>query len=184
MEFDAFSNNIEPGGLRSITEIKILLCYLLTSVHSALSRGQINEIVSEYGLANFFEVNAALDSLSDSGVLIQPRSDVFIAGDKAKVIAADLDVTLPYTVRSQAVEAASKLLLRVKRNSENTAVIIKNEKGYTVSCKVEDLGVNLMNLEIFVGDILQAEKVREGFISNASDVYKSVISHLTGTDEP
>ena len=38
MEFDAFTGGIEPGGLRSKDEIRILICYLLTSVSAPLSR--------------------------------------------------------------------------------------------------------------------------------------------------
>ena len=32
MAYDAFTGGVEPGGLRSKDEIRILLCYLLASV--------------------------------------------------------------------------------------------------------------------------------------------------------
>ena len=56
MEFDAFTGGIEPGGLRSKDEIRILICYLLTSVSAPLSREDILSIMQENGFANYFEV--------------------------------------------------------------------------------------------------------------------------------
>lgn len=183
MEFDAFANNIEPGGLRNRTEIKIFICYLLTSVPSPLTRGQINGIVGEYGIANFFEVNDALDSLVETGVITVSEPDCFSGTEKAKTVADALDVSLPYTVRKQAVDAAMKLLARVKRESDNIAQIKKNDNGYFVNCRVMDSGVSLMELEIYVADILQAEHTKQHFLDNATEVYKSVISAVTGTGE-
>ena len=183
MEFDAFSNNIEPGGLRNRTEIKIFICYLLTSVPSPLTRGQINGIVGDYGIANFFEVNDALDTLAETGVIAVTEPDCFTGTEKAKAVADALDVSLPYTVRKQAVDAAMKLLAKVKRESDNIVQITKNDDGYSVSCRVMDNGVCLMDLEIYVADILQAEHTKQHFLDNASEVYRKVISAVTGTEE-
>ena len=183
MEFDAFSSNIEPGGLRNRTEIKIFICYLLTSVPSPLTRGQINGIVSDNGIANFFEVNDALDSLVETGVINAIEPDSFSGTEKAKTVADALDISLPYTVRKQAVDAAMRLLAQMKRESDNIALIKKNDNGYSVNCRVMDNGVCLMELEVYVADILQAEHTKQHFLDNASDVYKSIISTITGTSD-
>lgn len=183
MNFDAFSNNIEPGGLRNRTEIKIFICYLLTSVPAPLTRGQINAIVGDYGIANFFEVNDALDSLTETGVITVTEPDCFTGTEKAKTVADALDVSLPFTVRQQAVDAAMKLLAKIKRESDNIAEIKKNDDGYSVVCRVMDNGVCLMGLEIYVADILQAEHTKQYFLDNATKVYKDVISSVTGTED-
>ena len=52
MEFDAFSAGVEPGGLRSQSEIRLLLCYLLKSVDLPLSRSMILSVIQDSGLAN------------------------------------------------------------------------------------------------------------------------------------
>ena len=41
MEFDAFTGGVEPGGLRTKNQIRILICYLLSSVDAPLSRQDI-----------------------------------------------------------------------------------------------------------------------------------------------
>ena len=58
--FDVFTGGIEPGGLRSKDEIRILICYLLSSVSVPLSREDILSIMQENGFANYFEVTDSL----------------------------------------------------------------------------------------------------------------------------
>ena len=70
MEQQSFSEGIAPGGLREGAEIKLLVCYLLKSLDRPLSRAQINEILQEYPIANYFEVNQAMSDLVKSGNLI------------------------------------------------------------------------------------------------------------------
>ena len=74
-----------------------------------------------------------------------------------------------------------KLLAKIKRESDNIAQIKKNDSGYSVNCRVMDNGVCLMELEVYVADILQAERTKQHFLDNAAEVYKNVISTVTGT---
>ena len=52
LEYDAFDEGIEPGGLRSRNEIKVLVCYLLKSIEQPISKQLINELLQENSLAN------------------------------------------------------------------------------------------------------------------------------------
>ena len=63
MKQDAFSAGVEPGGLYSSQEIKILICYMLAGVGEPLARHSVLEILSGNGMANFFEAGAAVDEL-------------------------------------------------------------------------------------------------------------------------
>ncbi|MGN1478253.1 MAG: DUF4364 family protein, partial [Acutalibacteraceae bacterium] len=61
--YDAFSQGVEPGGLRSKNEIKILICYLICKMDSGLTKQQLSDIIVSKGLANYFEVNEALSDV-------------------------------------------------------------------------------------------------------------------------
>ena len=63
MNHDAFSAGVEPGGLYSSQEIKILICYMLAGVNEPLTRQSVLEILTADGMANFFEAGAAIDDL-------------------------------------------------------------------------------------------------------------------------
>lgn len=67
MGFDAFDAGVEPGGLRSKSEIKLLVCYLLRSVGEPLSKDVIDEVMQSYGFANYFDVSQALLELVQTG---------------------------------------------------------------------------------------------------------------------
>ena len=45
--FDAFTGGVEPGGLRSQSDIRLLICYMLASVQEPLSKEDI-ELITLY----------------------------------------------------------------------------------------------------------------------------------------
>ena len=93
--YDAFSQGVKPGGLRSRNEIKILICYIICKIDSGITKEQLNEILSSEGLANYFEVNQALSEvikngnvrveLSDKGEEILYPSDLGKSNAKEKI---------------------------------------------------------------------------------------------------
>ena len=70
MKQDAFSAGVEPGGLWHKNDIRILLCYILSSVRGPLSRRDLTRIIQEKGLANYFEVEDALAGLVEQGNIL------------------------------------------------------------------------------------------------------------------
>ena len=66
VNYDGFAGGIEFGGLRSILDIKILICYILDSVKTPMARNQICDVLQKTGLANYFDINSALDELLEN----------------------------------------------------------------------------------------------------------------------
>ena len=77
MKQDAFSAGVEPGGLWHKNDIRILLCYILSSVPGPLARQDLTQIIQEKGLANYFEVEDALASLVAQGNVKQDGEGCF-----------------------------------------------------------------------------------------------------------
>ena len=73
---DFFTQGIEPGGLTSGQETRILVCYLLNSVKKPLSPTQINSIVQQDGLVNYFELSSCIAETSRASVHIRTDSDI------------------------------------------------------------------------------------------------------------
>ena len=185
MEFDALTAGIEPGGLRSKNEIRILICYLLSSVNAPLSKDAILTIVQDNGLANYFEVTNALAELVENGNLIASgeRQDIYTASDTAKMIANQLDTALPVTVRDRAVNAAINLLAQAKRERENKVEITKIDLGYQVTCHVSGGDMDLMNFSIYVPDSKQAKMVKHFFQKQPQQIYQMLLALVTGNHE-
>ena len=76
-DYDAMTQDIGVGGVRSKYGIRILLCYILKNVNSTVSRSAFIEILTRTELVNFFEINPALDTLKENGLveLIEKEDD-------------------------------------------------------------------------------------------------------------
>ena len=182
LEYDAFDEGIEPGGLRSRNEIKVLVCYLLKSIEQPISKQLINEILQENSLANYFEINQAVSDLVRAGSLeeaAQEGDTVYRVTDQGRSAAQTLEVNLPRSVREKAVNAAIRLRTRAKREQENRIDIEKLENGYHVTFTIYDSTDELLKLTIFVADSMQVETVRKNFLNDPVKLYSNIIASLT-----
>lgn len=180
MQHDAFSAGVEPGGLHSRHEIKILICYTLLAVGSPMPRGDVLDVICGGGMANFFDTSAAIDELIELGNLHEREDDTLVVTDTGAHAADTLADLLPYTVRERSAKAALQLLARRRNEQENRVNIQKTDNGHTVTCTVGDDDAPLLSFTLLVSDERQAEVVREQFLQDPLLLYQSVIAVLTG----
>lgn len=182
VDFDAFASDIVYGGLRSMLEIKVLVCYLLDRVKEPMSRKQLCDCVQETGLVNYFDINTAIDELLESGMIYEDMyqgDEALFLAEKGKNNAAVLETTLTNTTRDRSVKAALKLLARARTERETKSEITKTETGYQVAFEIEGFGEKLMGLSLYAADVLQAEQLKEAFLNDAAGLYTTVIDKLT-----
>lgn len=179
MKQDAFSAGVEPGGLWHKNDIRILLCYILTSVGAPLSRQDLSRIIQEKGLANYFEVEDALATLLKQGNIAQDEQGFCAVTRGGLEIANSLDATLPLSVRDKALEAAFTLLAQAKAQRENRVELQKIKQGYQVTCHISGGDMDLMAVTLYVPDRAQAEMVKRSFYKDPAGVYKLVLASLT-----
>ena len=181
---DGFDEGVAPGGLKDADDIKILICYLLKSVGRPLSFDNLNEILQHDGLCNYFGFASALHELLVSGhvdLLKDGGVEYYKATGLGEATAALFERRLPVTVREKAVNAAVRLLARIKRESENRVEIAQNTSGgFEVTCTVYDMGDTLMSVKLLVADRAQAESVKRQFQTNPEIVYKGMLALMTG----
>ena len=182
MEYDAFIGGIEPGGLRNKNEIRILICYMLTSVGASLSKDGVIAVLQENGFANYFETADAISDLLENGNIAPDEADASSSHitDSGRMIARQLDVTLPFSVRERALSATLNLLARIKREAENQVHIKKCDRGYQVDCHISGGDMDLMSFTLYVPDLLQAKLVRSRFQEDPERVYRCMLALVTG----
>ncbi|MCM1544263.1 MAG: DUF4364 family protein [Ruminococcus sp.] len=182
MEQNTFSEGIAPGGLREKTEIKLLICYLLKKLNQPLTHTTINEILQEYSIANYFEANQAISELVKAGKIIctlQNNDEVFEITARAIYDVAEIEKSLPRSIREKAVGAALKILARERIKRESKVEVEQLEHGYHVTFTVEDVDTQMLKLTIYVADKSQVELVKRNFFNNAVEIYSDIISSLT-----
>lgn len=176
-EFDAFSEGIEPGGLRNRTHIKILITFIVNKIKEPLRDTMLIEALQIHGLANYFEATQALDELIDGGNLSCADGLVYIT-PKGALSVDELSQEIPRSVRETALADAINLQLIEKRESENTVETVKIDKGYNVTFRVKHKNDILMELTVYAADFEQAEQLKHNFLKNPSNVYSTVVSSL------
>ena len=180
MEFDAFTGGINPGGLRNKNEIRILICYLLSSIDSPLSKEDIINIMQENALANYFEVTDALSELIEhNNITVDTITGLCTPEDSARMIAEQLDTALPASVRECAVSAAINLLARARLERENKVEISKTDHGYYVTCHISGGSTELMSFKLYVPDLRQAKLVKKNFYQSPGQLYQVLLSLIT-----
>ncbi len=176
-EFDAFSQGVEPGGLRSKTQIKLLVNYLVANIREPINSAVIIEALQVHGLANYFEVTQAVDDLIENGNLSEADGMLYIT-PKGVVSLGELSEELPNTVKETALADAMKLILLEKRESENTVDIRKTDSGYFVTFRVMHKDLPLMELTVYAADLEQAEQLKSNFLRDPAHVYSTIAASL------
>ena len=179
--YDAFSQGVEPGGLRSKNEIKILICYLICKMDSGLTKQQLCDIIVSKGLANYFEINEALSDVIKNGNVrseLDGEQERLFPTQLGKANTAELEGELPYSVKETALHSAVNMMTRLKRERENKIEITPCNNGYEVSVSIMDNDDKLLSVTLFVADSDQAVTVKENFLRDPVRVYSSIVALL------
>ena len=181
MAFDTFDEGVSLGGMRSKTEIRTLICYMLKSVGSPMRKDTIVNALMEKGLANYFETSSSFDDLVRNGNIELTDADkkLYKNTSNGDMIATQLEDTLAPTVKERAIECALSLLRQEQIESENKVTITKCENGYNVTCKISGGDMELLSFTLYVPDITQARLIRKNFYKNPDMFYSVMIAMLT-----
>ncbi len=181
MAFDTFDEGISLGGVRSKTEVRILICYLFTSVKQPMSKETVVDALLEKGLTNYFEASSCFDDLVKSGNLIplEDNTRLYEATANGKMISQQLENNIALTVRERAYECAMALLEKERIEKENKVIIEKNQNGYTVKCTISGGDTELMSVSMHLADVEQARTVKKNFYKNPQLFYKVMLAAMT-----
>ncbi len=181
--FDAFNAGVKEGGLRNRSEIRLLVCYLLRAIDRPVPKNLLVDAVLRERLANYFELNEAIDELLKSGNIdrdIQDEDEVLTVTARGRESAELLETTLPRSVREQAVNSAIKLMTLARNKRENKILTEQlSDGGYNVTFILGDEQNELMRLTVYVADRMQVEVVKNNFLEDPVKLYSSIIAALT-----
>lgn len=182
MESDAISAGV--GSLISTAEIKVLICYVINGVKSAVPGKQLANLFNIEGIANYFEVMDALEALLKSNNLTYNEADdTYNVTEKGADASETLKTILPYTIKEKAFALTAKMISRLK-NARDTRIETVKENGVMyLICSAVEGGQELMSVKIMVTDETQASAIKERFLDNPSRVYTGLVDLLTSDSE-
>lgn len=178
MQENSFFEGVKPGGLTTSTEIRILLCYLLDSVHTPVSRNQLENVLLGEELVNYFVLAESLAQLQEQG-LISGTDDGYTVTESGQTVAQTLASELPRTVRDTAVRSVILAQQYAAKKAAHQAETEQLANGYSVRCRIEDTSGPLFALDLYMPDSLSAEAVKKQFVENGDEIYKLLLAALT-----
>lgn len=175
----AFSAGVRFGGLTDRTEIKILLCYLLSNAREPLTSQQIIDTVSGQELANYFELQDALSKLVNQGLIVE-KDGMYTITEEGADISKELEKSLPYTVKERAYKAAIEILQYENLKRQNRTVITPLENGgFNLNCTISDADFTLFSFDIHMPNEKAAKLAQENFIRYGQDIFRCVLGITT-----
>ncbi len=184
MERDAIPAGVSKiGGLFSTADIRILICYILSSVQEPVPGTMLCEVLHHEGIANIFEVSDSLAFLTDSGHIeeLDDESGSYIVTDSGRDVAETLKTSLSMLVKQRAFAAVMKTLARI-RNAKETDFKITTEDGRMyITCSALDNNTPFLSVKLLVSDEDQALFVKDKFLDRAPEIYSKLIEMLTKT---
>ncbi|OQA47859.1 MAG: hypothetical protein BWY46_01688 [Firmicutes bacterium ADurb.Bin300] len=181
INFDAFEGGVEYGGLRNKSEIRILVCYLLSRIEEPISKQQLADSLTGVGLVNYFEINEAVDALLALGAVetvTHNERQCLTVSENGREIASTLEEKLTKSIREKAVNAAMTLLLQARRERENKIETEKREGGYFVTFTMYGFSEEILKITLFAADSMQARMLEEGFLKDPVGLYSQTIDRL------
>lgn len=178
MRFDAFMANVKDGGLRSVSSIYMLVCYIVANMNKRVSAATIIEAVNDAMIANYFEISDAVNKLIKAGTINEDENKMLYMDEQDVKEIALIEKDLPLTIRQRSIKACQKVIARESYKRENKVICEKVDGGYKLHLKVNDNTTDFMNLELFAVTDTQAELIKDKFISDPAAVYETLIDAI------
>jgi len=182
LEKDALTAGVsEFGGLFTTAEIRVLICYIFSSINKEIPGNLLANTLHYEGIANCFEVNDSIDYLCKKGQLklVNREDDTYIITESGKDVAETLKTSLSVVVKERAYNAALKMYSRFKNAKETDIKISREDDKTFITCSAFDNDTPFMSIKLLVSDEEQAIHIKEKFLSNPTEIYSTITDLLT-----
>ena len=184
---EGFRAGVEPGGLTTDYEIKMLICYVLSELGRPMPISAMIETFVGEGLANYFETASAASGLVKSGhIAIETSEDnerCYHVTELGIGTAHTFEKNIPASVRDKAVSAARHYFVMKRRRAQNTVTVKRVQDGYLMTLTIADVGSDLLSMTILLPDEQSCDLVKRRFLNDPVVIYKGVVALLTGSYE-
>ena len=178
LRFDAFMAGVPDGGLRSVSSISIIVCYIIANINGKVTAENIIQTMDEGMFANHFEVTDAISKLKKRGVIKENEDGTLTLVNTSKSNIDLIEMDLPLTIRENSIKLCQKIIAKETFQRENKVDIIKKDNGFTVNLNISDNDTNYLSLNLFATTAEQAEFIKEKFLSDPIRVYDALIEAI------
>lgn len=169
-----------------LAENKVLILYLLNRLQDGIKSDNLYKIVSSANNMNYFYFQELLTDLiesnfvgsftKDEDIIIKITSD----GQNALSLTKSL---LPGILKLKADNVFKEEISSIAEESSIiTEYIPKDEKNYTVKCKIVEKNETIFEVSTFAGSRDRAKQISDNWKNNANNIYPKIMDLLLNGD--
>ena len=172
--------------LRTMTDIKVFLLFLLDNVGYPMDYSSIIEMVSENTEEILFDYDECLRELADDGHLLFDEFEgerYYMISDTGRMISSELYDSLDAEFRERSLKYAAKYFSLTKTGAVIKATVAEVGGRYRVTMYAEDSRGEIMSVSITVTSREEAEKMKRNYEAKPDGVYRGILFSATGRME-
>lgn len=173
--------------LKTTTDIKVFLLFILDHVVDPIDRTTLFEIVEENTEEISLDYDECLRQLSASEhIFFDEIGDerYYMISDKGRMVAAELYDSLDSAFRERSLRSVLRHVSFSESDRRISASISEtDERRFVVTLSMQDRFGEIMSVSVTVNSRADAEKIKKGYESKPDAVYRGVLFSLTGKFE-
>ena len=171
-----------PGNIADMDSTKLLVLYLLSQAEEPVPCDLLDEIMLRDGIVNYFNLHTGLPELLEVGhcaICELGGVEYYILTSSGAELLKTIRRTVPLHAREIISKSAMEVFAAVKRASEVLCEYAERENGgYDIDCKLLDGDGTLLHITLYAPTLQHAEMIKQNFIANTTEVYRSIITSL------
>lgn len=169
-----------------LAENKVLILYLLNKLQNGIKSDNLYKIVSSANNMNYFYFQELLTDLIESNFVGSFTNDedtiIKITSDGQNALSLTKSL-LPGILKLKADNVFKEEISSIAEESSIiTEYIPKDEKNYTVKCKIVEKNETVFEVSTFAGSRDRAKQISDNWKSNANNIYPKIMDLLLNGD--
>ena len=169
-----------------LAENKVLILYLLNKLQNGIKSDNLYKIVSSANNMNYFYFQELLTDLIESNFVGSFTNDedtiIKITSDGQNALSLTKSL-LPGILKLKADNVFKEEISSIAEESSIiTEYIPKDEKKYTVKCKIVEKNETVFEVSTFAGSRDRAKQISDNWKNNANNIYPKIMNLLLDGD--
>ena len=170
--------------LKTMTDIKVFLLFLLDRIGGPIDRTTLMDIVEENTDEISLDYGECLRQLAQSEHVWFDEiagEEYYMVSEKGRMVASELYDSLDPAFRERSLRSAIRHISVGDSAMKVSSSVTETESGkFRVALSLTDRFGEVMSLSVTVQSRSEADAIRSGFESKPDGVYKGVMFSLTG----
>ena len=169
-----------------LAENKVLILYILNKLQDGIKNDNLYKIVSSTNNMNYFYFQELITDLIESSLVGSFTNDddtiIKITSDGQNALSLTKSL-LPGILKLKADNIFKKEISNIaEESSVITEYIPKDEKNYTVKCRIVEKNETIFEVSTFAGSRDRAKQISDNWKNNANNIYPKIMSLLLDGD--